>query len=120
VQSLATTLNIQLRVLGKGYVMPQRTQNLEAYDYFLQGFEHVMAAFTPDGFAKGRKQLEKAIELDPGYADAYSWLGLSYFIGYIVEWDKGPGALDRAAGLANSDWMTRQHLPTRCAEGLPR
>jgi adenylate cyclase len=100
VRSLATTLNIQLRVLGKGYVMPQRTQNLEAYDYFLQGLEHLMT-LTPEGFAKGRKTLEKAIELDRGYSDAYSGLSLSYLLGYIFEWDKDPGALDRAAELAN-------------------
>jgi adenylate cyclase len=100
VQSLATTLNIQLRVLGKGYVMPQRTQNLEAYDYFLQGLEHLMT-LTPEGFAKGRETLEKAIELDRGYADAYSGLSLSYLLGYIFEWDKDPTALDRAAELAN-------------------
>jgi adenylate cyclase len=100
VHSLATTLNIQLGVPGKGYVIPQRTQNLEAYDYFLQGFEHFLT-FTPDGLAKERKALEKAIELDPGYADAYAGLSLSYFLGYIWELDKDPGALDRAAELAN-------------------
>lgn len=80
--------------------MPQRTQNLDAYDYFLRGFEYLMT-YTPDGFAKGRKKLEKAMALDPGYADAYSWLSASYFAGYIFEWDKDPGALDHAAELAN-------------------
>src|SRR5689334_5570108 len=43
---------------------------------------------------------EKAIELDPGYADAYGVLGFSYLVGYLWLWDRDPGVLDRAAGLA--------------------
>ena len=40
VQSLAATLHLQLTVLQRGWLLPQRTKNLEAYDYFLRGFEY--------------------------------------------------------------------------------
>jgi tetratricopeptide (TPR) repeat protein len=43
--------------------------------------------------------LEKAIEMDPGYADAYGLLSFSYFIGYVWQWDQHSSALNRAAEL---------------------
>jgi adenylate cyclase len=95
VQSLAATLHLQLTVLQRGWVLPQRTKNLEAYDDFLRGFESLLNP-TPDGLAKGRKMFEKSVELDPGYADAYGALAVSYFLGSIWQFDKDPGVLDRA------------------------
>ena len=41
--------------------------------------------------------LKKSLELDPGYADAYEALAVSYFLGSIWQFDKDPGVLDRAA-----------------------
>jgi adenylate cyclase len=98
VQSLAATLNLQLTVLQRGWFLPQRTKNLEAYDYFLRGFEYLLSP-TPDGLAKGRKMFKKSVELDPGYADAYEALAFSYFLGSIWQFDNAPGVLDRAAEL---------------------
>ena len=98
VQSLAATLNLQLTILQRGWFLPQRTKNLEAYDYFMRGFEYYWSP-TPDGLAKGRKMFEKSVELDPDYADAYGALALSYFVGYIWQFDKDPGVLDHAAEL---------------------
>jgi adenylate cyclase len=100
VQSLIATLNLQLTVLNQGYVLPQRTKNLEAYDYYMRGFEYFMS-LKPDGFAKARKMFEKAIKLDSDYADAYAFLSLSFFVSWIWQWDPDPGVLDRAAELAN-------------------
>jgi adenylate cyclase len=96
VQSLVATLHLQLTVLQRGWSLPQRTKNLEAYDYFLRGFESLLSP-TADGLAKGRKMFEKSVELDPGYADAYGALAVSYFLGSIWQFDTDPGVLDRAA-----------------------
>ena len=43
---------------------------------------------------------EKAIELDPKYADAYAWLGQNYFNGWVLFWSPDPNTLDRASQLA--------------------
>src|ERR1700675_427466 len=99
VQSLAATLHLQLTVLQRGWLLPQRTKNLEAYDYFLRGFQSLLSP-TADGLAKGRTMFEKSLELDPGYADAYEALAVSYFLGAIWPFDNAPGVLDRAAELA--------------------
>jgi adenylate cyclase len=102
VQSLVTTLGLQFSMLEKGIVLPQRTNNLEAYDYYLRGVEEALLTNpTPDGFAKARKLVEKAAELDPGYADAYAMLGFFDLLPYAWQWDSDSGALERAAELAN-------------------
>jgi len=81
--------------------LPQRTKNLEAYDYFLRGFEYLLNP-TENGLAKGRAMFEKSLELDPGYANAYGALALSYFLGSVWQFDKDPDAsLNRAAELVD-------------------
>ena len=100
VQSLVATLNLQLTILQRAWFLPQRTKNLKAYDYFLRGFEYFLS-LTPEGLAKGRKMFEKAVELDPGYANAYGEMALSYLVSYIWQFDRDPGELDRAAELVD-------------------
>jgi len=99
VLSVTTTVGLQLSMLEKGMIIPQRTNNLEAYDYLLRGTEGYFVA-TPDAFARSRKMFEKAIALDPGYADVYASLGFLRWLGYAWQWDSDPHALDRAEELA--------------------
>jgi adenylate cyclase len=118
VQSLIATLNLQLTVLNQGYVISQRTNNLEAYDYFLRGLEYFWNLNPQDGFAKVRKMFEKAIELDSGYADAYALLALAYVAGYVWQWDSDPRLLDRAAELADkSIALDDSEAPAYAARG---
>jgi tetratricopeptide (TPR) repeat protein len=101
VRSLAATVKLELGLLGRGYdFAPQRTNNLEAYDYFLRGFETWLST-APGGFAQARKMWEKSVELDPGYADPYAYLGFWDWLEYIWQRDKNAGALDRALERAN-------------------
>ncbi len=101
VQSLTTTVGLQLSMLesGSGIVVRQRTNNLEAYDYFLRGFEEYQI-LTSDRLAHARKMFEKAIALDPGYADAYAWLAHLLATGYALQFASDPDALDRAEEFA--------------------
>jgi tetratricopeptide (TPR) repeat protein len=99
VQSLTKTLGVQLSVLEKGPVFPQRTNNLDAYDYYLRGVEQ-WYALTPNAFASSREMLEKAIALDSGYADSYAMLSLVCLMESIFQWDTDPHGVDRAEELA--------------------
>jgi len=92
VQRIATTLNLALGLEERGIPVRKQTDNLEAYDDFLRGTENYWS-FTKDGNAKAREMFEKAIELDPKYADAYAWLAYNYFIGWVGLFNKD---LDRA------------------------
>ncbi len=99
VQGLITTLGLQLSLLEKGLIVPQRTNNLEAYDYFLRAFEG-SSVFSREGFAYSRRMFEKAVALDPDYADAYAFLGFLRMLEYLWQWDSSPRTLDQAEQLA--------------------
>ena len=99
VKSVVKTLNVQLPLLERGYIVPRRTDNLQAYDYCLRGSEQYLR-FTRESVARARELLEKAIALDPEYTDAYVALSFSYFAAWVSQWDRDPGALDRAHELA--------------------
>jgi len=61
------------------------TDNVAAYDAFLQGRAHYVQR-TPDDFAKAVSYFEKAIELDPNYGRAYAALALTYWESSLNFW----------------------------------
>ena len=98
VRRIVTTLNLQLDLMQQGFDVRQTTDNLEAYDDFLQGVEYGWDP-TKDGNEKGRQMFEKAIELDPKYASAYADLGFCYLEDWIFQSSNDPRTLDRALQL---------------------
>jgi len=74
--------------------------NTEAYDYFYRG-RACMLKFDPKSTLESRRMFERAIELDPGLAQAYAWLSTGYFIDHINGWNaSNTGNLDIAIKLA--------------------
>jgi TolB-like protein len=57
-----------------------RTANLEAYDLFVRG--RILSTQSPVANKAARPLLEKAIELDPTFAEAHAWLALSHAFGW--------------------------------------
>ena len=51
--------------------------NMEAYDLLLRGIEPFFR-FTQETNAQARQLWEKAVALDPQYAEAYAWLSWTY------------------------------------------
>jgi len=100
VRKIVTTLKLQLPALLQWrFVIGQHTDSPEAYDDYLRGGAYV-ATFSAEGVLKAKQMYEKAIELDPKYADAYSWLGYAYFWGWYSQYSgDNPEILDRAIGL---------------------
>ena len=85
----------------------QETENPQAYDCVLRGREQ-FRLFTREGNAAARLHYDKAIELDPGYAQAHAGLALTW----LHDWFAGSaGALERAFELAQ--------LARRLDPGLP-
>ncbi len=75
---IARAIADQLKVtLGAG-VKPA-TQNLEAYDLYLKG-RHLCSQRSPSTVALGMKCFQQALELDPGFALAWSGLADCYGI----------------------------------------
>jgi tetratricopeptide (TPR) repeat protein len=74
------------------------TSNPDAYQLYLKG-RYYSSKYTKDGFDKGIDSLNKAIALDPGYAQAYSQLAWNYINQddwFIAPRDAGPKARELA------------------------
>ena len=54
---------------------------------------------------------EKAIALDPQYAEAYAWLGWTYWIEWVLRWSADPQTLERALALAQQAVALDDSLP---------
>jgi adenylate cyclase len=89
VQKIVTTLKLQLTLQEQGYIVRKRTDNLEAYDTFLRGADYFYPR-TKEGNAQARPLFEKTIGLDPQYAEAYAWLGWTYVMVWVQQWDPDP------------------------------
>jgi TolB-like protein/DNA-binding winged helix-turn-helix (wHTH) protein len=107
---IVTTLKLQLTLEERGILVRKQTDNPEAYDDFLRGQERYWA-LTKQGNAQARKMFEKAIELDPRYADAYVALGFAHLLDYILQWISDPHALDRAFQMAQRAVALDDSLP---------
>jgi len=83
----------------QGVVIPRRTENLEAYDDVLRGTEYLLS-YSKLGNVKARQMFEKAIELDPQYADAYANLSENYYLGSVLSLNPDPGGLEQASRMA--------------------
>jgi TolB-like protein/predicted Zn-dependent protease len=110
VQQIVTTLELQLTLQEQGYTVRKRTDNLEAYDYYLRGMEFFLR-FTKEANAQARQMWEKAVELDSQYAEAYELLGATYYMEWVWRWSADPQTLERALVLAQQALALDDSLP---------
>ncbi len=82
----------------------QPTTSLEAFDDMLRAAQD-FHRFNKDDNVSARGWLEKAIELDPTYADAYAFLSATYKVAVLFRWSENP-----QADLARSYELARKAL----------
>jgi TolB-like protein/class 3 adenylate cyclase/Flp pilus assembly protein TadD len=89
-QKIVTALAVKLTAGEQQRSTIIETNSMDAYDAFLQGWEHYLRR-TPDDFAKALPYFKNAIELDPNYGRAYAALALTYleFATYGWLWSRG-------------------------------
>jgi TolB-like protein/Tfp pilus assembly protein PilF len=110
VQQIVTTLKLQLSLREQGYIVRKTTSNPEAYDYLLRGVE-LLWRLTKEANTQARQMFEKAIELDPQYAEAYARLGEAYYMEWAHHWSQDPQALERTLELAQRAIVLDDSLP---------
>jgi adenylate cyclase len=86
------------------------TDNLKAYDYYLRGLEYLYQ-FTEEANSQARDMFERAFELDPEFASAYAYLGLSHWMEWSMGWSQDPQSLERAFELAQRAIARNYSLP---------
>jgi adenylate cyclase len=110
VGKIVTTLKLQLTLEQQGFVARKRTDNLEAYDYYLRGLD-TGVTFSKKGNDQSRQLWEKAVALDPEYAEAYAQLGRTYLFEWAYHWSADPQTPKRAFELARKALALDDSLP---------
>jgi adenylate cyclase len=94
-KKIVVELQVELTYGEMARVYARDTENMEAWSNLVKGIKHSWRGNKED-ILKGRKFIEKAIELDAKYVAAWSWLGLSYSFEWLAGMDKSPDILKRA------------------------
>jgi adenylate cyclase len=110
VQKIVTTLKLQLALQEQGWRVRKRTDNLEAYDLLLRGVEYFWRT-TKETNTQARQMFEKAVALDPQYAEAVARLGWTYYLDWGLRWNADPQTLERALTLAQQALALDDSLP---------
>jgi adenylate cyclase len=110
VQQIVTTLRLQLTLQEQGIIVHKHTDNLEAYDAFLRAVEYCQR-LTKEANAQARQMFEKALALDPQYAEAYAWLSGTYWMEWAFRWSADPQTLEHALALAQQAVALDDSLP---------
>jgi TolB-like protein/Flp pilus assembly protein TadD len=85
-QKIVTALTVKLTTGEKENIASKGTDNIEAYDAFLKGWQHYLRG-TPESFAQAIAEFGKAVELDPDFSRAYAALALVHLkAGSSKEW----------------------------------
>ena len=114
-QKIVTALKVKLLAEEQKQLKYFPTTNLEAYDYVLRGHAYLFR-FTKGANAQARRMFEKALELDPQYAGAYTALGATYYTDWAFFWSDNPKAMEQVLALVQRAVALNDSLPV--AHGL--
>jgi TolB-like protein/Tfp pilus assembly protein PilF len=105
-EQVAQALDITLLEPERRALLARPTENIEAYDYYLRGADYSQRSLLESDKRIAIQMYEKAIELDPTFAQAYAQLSRVHFLMYWFYYDHseerlalGKQAVDRALEL---------------------
>jgi adenylate cyclase len=76
-KNIASVLEVKLTTKEQNRLAAKETANIQAYDAFVKGWEHLLRE-TPDELEQAISLFEEAIELDPMYSRAQAALAWAY------------------------------------------
>lgn len=82
---IVSALELTLTPSDLAHSKRKRTTSVEAYDLYLKGRMHYFRYSSNDNL-KARKQFERAIALDPNFAEAHSYLSCCYTNAWLFMW----------------------------------
>ncbi len=89
-RNVVTALAVELTKEDRERVARRGTENAQAYDVFLKGWQHYLRQ-TPEDFRAAIDYFKKAIDLDPKYGRAYAALAATYWEASTRFWDLALG-----------------------------
>jgi len=109
-QKIVAALAVKLTEDEQERLVTKYTDNMEAYDFYLQGAEY-QNRYTKESNVLARQMFERAIVLDPGFAVAYGALGFTHFHDWTFGWSRDPQSLEHAFELAQRTLDLDDSLP---------
>ena len=95
-QQIARALKATLSPAEKERIERKPTNNLEAYDYYLQGKEYAGRSYEKGDLEIAIDFFEKAVGADPNFAVAFAWISMQHCRIYWYGHDRSPERLERA------------------------
>ena len=84
---IVSSLKVKLTDGEQGRLRDRTTNNLEAWRLAVRGYSY-WHRYTGENNAKARELFQRAIEIDPNYAWAWTMLGFTYFIDTRYGWHR--------------------------------
>ncbi len=109
-QKIVAALAVKLTEDEKKRLVRKYTDNMEAYDLYLQGAEY-KNRYTKEANIQARQMFERAIDLDPEFAAAYARTGFTHFHEWTFGWSQDPQSLEHAFELAQRTLDLDDSLP---------
>ncbi len=110
-QKIVAALEVKLTEGEQGRLGHAPTDNLEAYDCFLRGLEY-HSQRTQEANAQARQMFERAIALDPEFAAAYAFLGRTYLMEVVYQWNQDPQTQEKLFALGQQAVALDDSQPT--------
>jgi TolB-like protein/Tfp pilus assembly protein PilF len=103
---------LEIRVAGNPgrRLVQSSTQDLEAYNLYLQGRFH-LNKWRPESARKGIEYFAQALRKDPGYAPAYTGMADSYTWLGVFGWSEAREAMPQARQAADRALQLDETLP---------
>jgi TolB-like protein/Flp pilus assembly protein TadD len=98
---IIAALELTLTPSDQARTAKRQTENVEAYDLYLKGRERYFR-YSPEALVDAFNCLEKAIELDPEFSDAHSYLSYCLFSAFMMSWPGVTGTLNQALASAQT------------------
>jgi TolB-like protein/class 3 adenylate cyclase len=102
-ERIVSALAVHLTAGERAQVAHRETNNIAAYDAFLQGWEHYRRR-TPGDFAKAADFFKRAVKLDPQYGRAYAALAIIY-------WKSWVWSVQTMSPSMQAPWTRRLNIP---------
>ena len=112
-RQIVEALKVTLTPSEKARIADASTTNIDAHDCFIRAREFLFGATkNRENFNQARDQLNRAIELDPGYGEALAGLGLTYIFDFFNRWsDDADRSLEKAGRYADQAIEKDPHEP---------
>ncbi len=109
-QKIVAALAVRLTDDEQNRLIDKYTNNMEAYDFFLQGSDYLNQQ-SQTGNLQARQMFEKAIEVDSKFALAYAINGRTHLMEWTMGWSKNSRPVEAAFELAKKAIALDDSLP---------